>query len=214
MVRSLSVHACAPDEPSEHFRKTALGSVQFALSLLASEGLRYPTAVITGGAAMVLSEPKLYKVVKTYDVDLLMELPEDVQEVRSALIRYERTHPSEIEVEIFPEAVKLRPLRGSLMPVDFVCTYRPRIQELFEYAYSNAVAGEAVGEAEGAKIYCTCLEDAILCKLVFGRKKDISTVRQIVSQLGGRLDWEYLHRMAAEYDVYVPPFRKDSKSKA
>jgi len=161
---------------------------------------------------MVLSEPKLYKVVKTYDVDLLMELPEDVQEVRSALIRHERIHPSEIDVEIFPEAVRLRPLKGSLMPVDFVCTYRPRIQELFEYAYSNAVAGKAIGEAEGAKIYRARLEDAILCKLVFRRKKDISIVRQIISRLGGRLDWEYLRRVATEHDVYVPPFEGNSKA--
>lgn len=157
---------------------------------------------------MILSEPELYRVVKTYDVDLLMELPEDAREVRSALIGYERAHPGKIEVEIFLEAVKLRPLRNDLMPVDFVCTHRPRIQELFEYAYSNAVAGEAIDEAEGAKIYCAGLEDAILCKVVFGRKKDISTVRRIVSEFGERLDREYLYRVAAEYGVPRTAFRR------
>lgn len=206
----MSAPACDPDELSERFRKGALRSVRFALSLLASEGLRYPAAVITGGAAMVLSEPELYMVVKTYDVDLLMELPEDAREVRSALIRYERVHPGEIQVELFPEAVKLRPLGSDLMPVDFVCTYRPRIQELFEYTHSNAVAGEAIDEAEGAKIYCARLEDAILCKLVFGRRKDISTVRQILSELGERVDREYLDRVAAEHGVARVAFRRRS----
>ena len=156
---------------------------------------------------MVLFEPGLYKAVKTYDVDLLMELPEDAREARSALIRYERAHPSEIEVEIFPEAIRMRPLRKNLMIVDFVCTHRPRIQELFEHTYSNAVKGKAIDEAEGAKVYCARLEDAILCKLVFGRKKDISTVWQVVLELGERLDRGYLRRVAAERDVPLPPLR-------
>lgn len=155
---------------------------------------------------MILSEPELYKTAKTHDVDLLVELPDDMQEIRSTLIRCERDHPGEIEVEIFPEAVRLRPRRGDLMAIDFVCTYRPRIQELFEYTYSNAVAGEAIEETEGTKIYCARLEDAILCKLVFGRKKDVSTVRQIVLELGERLNREYLRSVALEYDVSLPTF--------
>lgn len=201
MVKSLSAPASAD---KSRYRKTVLDSVRFALSLLTSEDLRYPRVVITGGAAMVLCDPDLYEVVKTYDVDVLVEPPEDMPRVRSALVRYERAHPSEVEVEIFPEAVRLRPLRGDLMPVDFVCTYRPRIQELFERAYSNAIATDAIDEIGGTKIHCTRLEDAIICKLVFGRKKDLSTVRQVLSQLGGRLNLEYLHRVAAEYNLPLP----------
>jgi len=190
--------------PKRTFRDMVLNSIEYALSLLASEGLKYPSAVVTGGAAILLAEPRLSDVYSTGDVDLLLEFPTDVDEVFPTLIELERKHPDEIFTIAMKGVAELTPLkRKGLLPVDFVCPAEPRIRELFQYTSRNAktaIAKLSVG-TEPVTVYLARPEDAILCKLAVGREKDLAGLKQIVSKLDefGRLDWAYMNRLAGRF---------------
>lgn len=193
-------------KPKRTFRDVVLDSIEYALSLLASEGLRYPSAVVTGGAAILLAEPRLSDVYSTGDVDLLLEFPTDVDEIFPALIELERKDPGEIFTIATKGVAELTPLkRKGLLPVDFVCPAEPRIRELFQYTSRNAktvVAKLKVG-SQPVAVYLARPEDTILCKLAVGREKDLAGLKQIVPKLEefGRLDRAYMDRLAGRFGL-------------
>ena len=193
-------------KPKRTFRDMVLDSIEYALSLLASEGLRYPSVVVTGGAAILLAEPRLGDVYSTGDVDLLLEFPTDVDEVFPTLIELERKHPDEIFAIATKGVAELTPLkRGELLPVDFVCPAEPRIRELFQYTSRNAktVVAELKVGSQPVTVYLARPEDTILCKLAVGRKKDLAGLKQIVPKLEelGRLDLAYIDRQAEKFGL-------------
>lgn len=108
------------------FRELVLDSIEYALSLLASEDLRYPSVVVAGGAALLLAEPRLSEVYSTGDVDLLFESPTDVDEIFLTLTDIERKCPDEIFTIATREVAELtqakeaptRGLRLSSRPAD------------------------------------------------------------------------------------------------
>lgn len=193
-------------KPKRTFHDMVLDSIEYALSLLTSGGLRYPSAVITGGAAILLAEPRLSDAYSTGDVDLLFELPTDVDEIFSALIELERKYPDEIFTIATKGVAELAPLkRKGLLPVDFVCPAEPRIRKLFQYTSRNAktaIAKLSVG-SEPVTVYLARPEDAILCKLAVGREKDLAGLKQIVPKLRklGKLDQVYMDRLARRYGL-------------
>ncbi|GEM_PF-2240419 len=188
------------------FRDVVLNSIEYALSLLASEGLKHPSAVVTGGAAILLSEPRLSNVYSTGDVDLLLEFPTDVDEIFSTLIELEKKHPDEIFTIATKGVAELTPLkREGLLPVDFVCPAEPRIHKLFQYTSQNAktvLAKLKVG-SQPVTVYLARPEDTILCKLAVGRVKDLAGLKQIVPKLEelGRLDQAYMDRLARRFGL-------------
>jgi hypothetical protein len=193
-------------KPEKAFRKVVLNSIDYAFKLLASEGLRYPNAVITGGAAILLGEPHLKDVYSTGDVDLLLEFHADVDEIFLTLTDLERKHPGEIFVIATVGVVELAPLKKkNVLPIDFVGPVEPRIQKLFKYTSrnANAVLGTLKIRSQPVVVYVARLEDAILCKLAVRRKKDIEGLKQIVPRLERleRLDWKYLQKLADKFNL-------------
>lgn len=192
--------------PERRFHKLVLDSIRYAFSLLASEDLRYPSVVVTGGAGLLLAEPSLSEVYSTGDVDLLLEFPTDVDEIFLTLTELEQKHPDEIFTIATKGVAELAPLkRKELLPVDFVCPAEPQIRELFQYVRRNAkdmLAELSIG-SQPVRVYLARPEDAILCKLAVGRKKDLVGLRQLVPKLKElkRLDWVYLHKLAKRFDL-------------
>jgi len=192
--------------PERRFHKLVLDSIGYALSLLASEDLRYPSVVVTGGAGLLLAEPRLSEVYSTGDVDLLLEFPTDVDEIFLTLTELEQKHPDDIFTIATRGVAELAPLkRKELLPVDFVCPAEPQIRELFQYVRRNAkdmLAELSIG-SQPVRVYLARPDDAILCKLAVGRKKDLVGLRQLVPKLKElkRLDWVYLHKLAKRFDL-------------
>lgn len=192
--------------PERRFRELVLGSIEYALSLLASEGLRYPSVVVTGGAALLLAEPRLSEVYSTGDVDLLLEFPTDVDEIFLTLTEIERKHPDEIFAVATRGVAELTSLkRKELLPVDFICPAEPKIRGLFQYASRNAkdmLAELSIG-SQSVKVYLARPEDAILCKLAVGRKKDLAGLGQLIPRLEElkRIDRTYLNKLAKRFNL-------------
>ena len=188
------------------FRETVLNSIEHALSLLASEGLEYPSVAVTGGAAILLAERRLSDIYSTGDVDLLLEFPTDVDEIFSTLIELERKHPDEIFTIATKGVAELVPLkRKELLPVDFVCPAEPSIRKLFQYTIRNAktkLASLSIG-SKPVTVYVARLEDVILCKLAVGREKDLAGLKPIVLKLEhlGGLDWGYINRLPGKFGL-------------
>ena len=183
-----------------------LDSIEYALALLASEGLRYPNVVVTGGAALLLAEPRLSEVYSTGDVDLLLEFPADVDEIFLTLTEFERKHPNEIFTIATKGVAELTPLkRKELLPVDFVCPAEPRIHEIFQHVHRSAkdVLAELSIGSQPVKVYLARPEDAILCKLAVGREKNLVGLEQLVPKLKElkRVDWAYLHKLAKRFNL-------------
>ena len=193
-------------KPKRTFRDVVLDSIEYALSLLASESLRYPSVVVTGGAAILLAEPRLRDVYSTGDVDLLLEFPTDVDEVFPTLIELERKHPDEIFAIATKGVAELTPLkRKGLLAVDFVCPAEPRIRKLFQYTSHNAktvIAKLSVG-SQPVTVYLAKPEDTILCKLAVGREKDLAGLKQIVPKLEelGKLDRAYITKQSEKFEL-------------
>ncbi len=192
--------------PERRFRELVLESIEHALSLLASEGLRYPSVVVTGGAALLLVEPRLGETYSTGDVDLLFEFPTDVDEIFLTLTELERKHPDEIFTISTKGVAELTLLKGKgLLPVDFVCPAEPKVRKLFQYAHRNAkelLAELRIGQ-QPVKVFLAKPEDAIACKLAVSRKKDLAGLGHLVPKLKElkRLDWGYLHKLAEKFDL-------------
>ena len=192
--------------PEVRFDKLVLDSIGYALSLLASEKLRYPNVAVTGGAALLLTEPRLSEVYSTRDVDLLLEFPTDVDEIFFTLAELERKRPDEIFTIATKGVAELAPLkRKELLPVDFVCPPQPQIRELFQYVRRNAkdMLAELRIDSQPVRVYLARPEDAILSKLAVGREKDLIGLRQLFPKLKElkRIDRTYLHTLAKRFDL-------------
>jgi hypothetical protein len=122
--------------PERRFDELVLNSIRYALSLLASEKLRYPNVVVTGGAALLLAEPRLSEVYSTGDVDLLLEFPTDIDEIFLTLTELERKRPDEIFTIATKGVAELAPLkRKDLLPVaSFVLLNRKSVNSFSTFA--------------------------------------------------------------------------------
>jgi hypothetical protein len=187
------------------FRDVVLKSVYRALSLLASEGVWYPSVVVTGGAAILLEEPRLEGVYHTGDVDISAGFSADLDEIFLTLTELERKHPEKIFVLGVDGVVRFVPLEEGALPVDFIHPTEAGLREVFRYTHQNARANLAsmrIGKRTTV-VRTARLEDAILCKLAVHRKKDIDGLKQIVPKLRalGRLDWGYMGDLAKRFGL-------------
>lgn len=188
------------------FRDAVLKSVHHVLSLLASEGVRYPNVVVTGGAAILLGEPRLEEVYHTGDVDISSDFSADLDEIFMTLVELERKHPDKIFVIGVGGIVRFAPLEEGVLPVDFIHPTEAELRDVFRYAHQNAkstLASLRIGKQTTVVVRIARLEDAILCKLAVHRKKDLKGLEQIVPKLEGlgRLDWEYLGGLAKRFGM-------------
>lgn len=187
------------------FRDIALKSVRHVLSLLASEGIRYPSVVVTGGTAILLEEPRLEGVYYTGDVDISSDFSTDIDEIFLTLEELERKHPDKIFVIRVGGIVRFAPLEEGILPVDFIYPTEAELRDIFRYAHQNAraiLASLRIGK-QTTVVRIARLEDALLCKLAVHRKKDLKGLEQIIPKLGelGRIDWEYLDGLAKRFGL-------------
>ena len=187
------------------FRDAVVRSVRHVISLLASEGLRYPGVIITGGAAILLEEPRLEEVYHTGDVDISSDFITDINEIFLTLMELERKHPDKVFVIGTGGIVRFAPLEEGILPVDFIHPVEAKLRDVFQYAHQNAkVTLTTLRVRRGTTIvHVARLEDAILCKLAVHRRKDIETLRRIVPKLDAldRLDWEYLGELGRRFGL-------------
>lgn len=191
--------------PSVKFRDVVLKSVRHVLSLLASEGVRYPSVVVTGGAAILLGEPRLEEVYHTGDVDISSDFSADLDEIFRALVELERKHPDKIFVIGVGGIVRFAPLEEGVLPVDFIHPTEAELRDVFRYTHQNAratLASLRIGK-QTTVVRTARLEDAIVCKLAVHRTKDLKGLELIVPKLEGmgRLDWEYLGSLAKRFGM-------------
>lgn len=187
------------------FRDVVLNSVHHVLSLLASEGLRYPSVVVTGGAAILLEEPRLEGIYHTGDVDISSDSSADLDEIFLTLEELERKHPGKIFVIGVGGIVRFAPLEGGILPVDFIHPTEAKLRDVFHYAHRNVrttLSSLRIGK-HATVVQVARLEDVIMCKLAVHRKKDISGLEQIMPKLEalGRLDWRYLSGLAKRFGL-------------
>jgi len=187
------------------FRDVVLKSVRHVLSLLASEGVRFPGVVVTGGAAILLEEPRLEGVYHTGDVDISSDFSADLNEVFLTLVELERRHPGKIFVIGTGGVVRFTPLEEGIIPVDFIHPTEARLREIFQYTHQNArtVLATLRVRNQATAVRIARLEDAILCKLAVHREKDLEGLEQIVPELNrlNRLDWGYLGELAGKFGL-------------
>jgi len=187
------------------FRDAVLKSVRHVLSLLASEGVRYPSIVVTGGAAILLQEPRLEGVYRTGDVDISSDFSADLDEIFLTLVELERKHPDKILVIGVKGVVRFAPLEEGVLPVDFIHPTEAELRDIFRYAHQNARATltSLRMRKQATVVRIARLEDAILCKLAVHREKDLKGLELIVPKLKelGRLDWEYLGGLAKRFGL-------------
>ena len=187
------------------FRDAVLKSVRHVLSLLASEGVRYPSIVVTGGAAILLEEPRLEEVYHTGDVDISSDFSADLDEIFLTLVELERKHPDKIFVVGVGGIVRFAPLKKGVLPVDFIHPTEAELRDVFQYAHQNArtILASLQIRQQTTVVRVARLEDAILCKLAVHREKDLKGLEQIVPKLEGlgRLDWEYLDGLAKRFGL-------------
>ena len=88
----------------------------------------------------------------------------------------------------------------------FVCPLRDRATGIrMDLIFSTtpyertAVARAVEVDIGGESVPFASAEDLILLKLFSGRERDIEDARSVVDRQGGRLDWGYLERWAAEF---------------
>jgi hypothetical protein len=187
------------------FRDVVLKSVHHVLSLLASEGISYPSVVVTGGAAILLDEPRLEGVYCTGDVDISTDFSTDIEEVFLTLEELEHKHPDRIFVIGVGGVVRFASLEEGILPVDFIYPREAKLQEIFRYAHQNAtsiLASLHIGK-KATTVRIARLEDALLCKLAVHRKKDLEGLEQIIPKLEelGRIDWQYLSNLAKRFGL-------------
>jgi hypothetical protein len=189
------------------FREAVLKSVRYVLSLLASEGVRYPSVVVTGGAAILLGEPRLEEVYHTGDVDISSDFSTDLDDIFLTLVELERKHPDKVFVIGVGGIVRFAPLEEGILPVDFIHPTDANLRDVFRHTHQNARATLAslhIGQ-KTTVVRVARLEDAILCKLAVHREKDLKGLEQIVPKLDGlgRLDWGYLGGLAKRFGLEV-----------
>ncbi len=187
------------------FRDAVLKSVHYVLSLLASEGVRYPSVVVTGGAAILLEEPRLEEAYHTGDVDISSDFSADLDDIFLTLVGLERKHPDKIFVIGIGGIVRFAPLEEGVLPVDFIHPTEPELRDVFRYTHQNAgttLTSLRIGR-QATVVRVARLEDAVLCKLAVHRKKDLEGLEQIVPKLWGlgRFDWEYLGGLAKRFGL-------------
>lgn len=187
------------------FQGAVLNSVRHVLSLLASEGVRYPSVVVTGGAAILLEEPRLERAYRTADVDISSDFSADLDEIFLTLEELERKHPGKIFVIGFGGIVRFISLEKDILPVDFIHPTRAELREVFRYTHQNAktvLASLETGK-QTTVVRVARLEDAILCKLAVRREKDVKGIEQILPRLKvlGKPDWKYLIGVAKRFGL-------------
>jgi len=153
---------------------------------LSAQGL--PFMVIGGQAVLLHGEPRL-----TQDIDITLgaapsRLPELIAVCGSAGLR---PLPSDLDAFVRETFVLPAVDDGSGIRVDFIFSVTP-----YE---AQAIARALSVEVHGASVRFATAEDVILHKLFAGRARDLEDAAGIVRRKRSQLDWDYLHRWAAEF---------------
>lgn len=176
-------------------------TLKFVVETLAEDDLYYPSLTVIGMAAVLIREPELLRVEATEDVDILAGFREDIADLARTWEELEERGLADGQVLAHSHVVSFFPF-GDEPPMSFDFVYPSEdLEELFTYTRRNT--GKEFAEFEDTKFYVARLEDAILCKAVVGRKKDVRGLSRAIPALEekGSLNWNYFWKTARKNSV-------------
>lgn len=147
-----------------------------------------PFMHIGGQAVLLHGAPRL-----TQDIDITLAVGPDevatVEDICGAL----GLDPLVEDLASFARDTFVCPLRDRATGIrmDLIFSLTPYERTAIARAVEVDIGGESVPFASA--------EDLILLKLFSGRERDIEDARSVVDRQGGRLDWGYLERWAAQF---------------
>jgi hypothetical protein len=160
------------------------------ISRLAREltGRRVPFMLIGGQAVLLHGRPRL-----TDDIGITLGLgPSELSTVRAVCAPCGLV-PLPEDVDAFVRETFVLPCHHppSGLRVDFIFSTTP-----YE---AQAIGRAVIVKLAGTSVPFASAEDLILHKLFAGRPRDWEDAVGVVRRKGTTLDWEYLHRWAAEF---------------
>ncbi len=129
----------------------------------------------------------------------------------SAIRTFRTTH----DVDVAVDPADLWKLKQGLSSMGYVLVENPRLGKLeFKHrdkgdidVYVDEISGMSVkqlleraveGEIEGKKVRVISPEDALLLKALAARERDLADIAVILTEVGEKIDWEYVRRMSDE----------------
>ncbi len=132
----------------------------------------------------------------------------------SAIRPFRTTH----DVDVAVDPADLWKLKQGLSGMGYVLLENPRLGKLeFKHrmkgdidVYVERVSGLSVrqlleraveAEIDGRRVWVISPEDALLLKALARRERDLADIAVILTEVGDRIDWEYVKAMSSELDL-------------